>query len=136
MSQIKNTIKITIPFSFKGVEHSPSSVIDLDIFSQGEQAIDNVFHLVANENKIDNYSYEYEMLESATVVFSEPTGIASEFMSDNFFDLDGFKKQQEQGDALQKLQAIARDVLNIDDIESNKEIKNALLKAYQAGKES
>ena len=131
---MKNSIKVTIPFSFKGVEHSPSSIIDLDVFSQGEQTIDNVFHLVANENKIDSYSYEYEMLESAQVFFSEPTGIAVDFFSENYFDLEGFRKQLVQGDALLALQVIASDVLDIDDLDSHDDIKQALLKAYEAGK--
>ena len=133
---MKNSIKVTIPFSFKGVEHKPSAIIDLDIFIQGEQTIDNTFQLVANENKIDNFSYEYEVLESSPKIFSDPTGIASEFLTENDFDLEGFKQQLLSGNALQKVQTIASNILNIDDLENNKDIKQALLEAYKAGKEA
>lgn len=133
---MKNTIKVTIPFSFKGVEHTPSSVVDLDVFSQGEQTIDNVFQLVANENKVDNYSYEYEILESATVFFSEATGIASEFMSENNFDLNGFKQKYKSSHVLKVLQNIANQTLNINDLNENKAFKSALEQAYRAGQES
>jgi len=131
---IKNTIKATIPFSFKGLEHSPSVVIDLDVFSQGEQTIDNIFHLVANENKIDNYSYEYEMLESAQVFFSEPTGIANEFMSENTFDLEGFKQRLNETQYLNTLQDIAKQTMGIEHLEENEALKSALKKAFEAGR--
>jgi len=131
---MKNSIKVTIPFSFKGVEHKPSSIIDLDVFIQGEQTIDNTFQRVANENKIGNFSYEYEVLESSPKIFSDPTGIAGEFLTGNDFDLEGFKQQLLSGNALQKLQTIASDILNIDDLENNKDIKQALLSAYEMGK--
>jgi len=133
---MKNSIKVTIPFSFKGVEHKPSAIIDLDVFIQGEQTIDNTFQRVANENKIDNFSYEYEVLESSSKIFSDPTGIAGDFLSENDFDLEGFKQQLLSGNGLQKVQTIASNILNIDDLENNKDIKQALLEAYKAGKEA
>jgi hypothetical protein len=132
---MKNTIKVTIPFSFKGVEYTPSSTIDLDLFTLGDQTIDSVFQLVANENKIDNYSYEYEVLESATKFFSEPTGLAGDYLSDNQFDLVGFKQGQKQSNINQVVQQIATEFLeinNLDDV-AHKDIQQALIKAYQAG---
>ena len=136
MTQIKNTVKATIPFSFKGIEHKPSSIIDLDAFANGEQTIDNVFQLVANENKVDNYSYEYEVLESAAVYFSDPTGIASDFMSNNYFDLEGFKQSLNGATLLNTLQTIAKHTMNIENLEEHETLKQALEQAYQAGKNS
>ena len=135
---IKNTIKVTIPFSFKGNEFTPSSIIDLDTFILGDQTLNSVYQLVANENKIDNYSYEYEVLESSPKIFSEPTGIAAEFISENGFDLEGFKQQQGAGNIFQEVQAISTELLNIDDLDadSNKALKKALMAAYTAGKAS
>ena len=95
--------------------------------------MDNAYQLVANENKVDNFSYEYEVLESSKIIFSEPTGLAAEFLQDNHFDLEGFKKKTIQYDVEKVLQDIASSVLNIDDFENNQEIKQALLQAYQAG---
>jgi hypothetical protein len=129
----KNSIKVTIPFSFKGVEHTPSSVIDLDTFILGEQTLYNAYQIVANENKIDNFSYEYEVLQSSTMLFSDANGLAVDFLKDNQFDLDGFKNQAVQGDVENMLQNIASSVLNIDHLESSPEIKQALMQAYQAG---
>ena len=124
---------MTIPFSFKGVEHTPSSIIDLDVFILGEQTLDNAYQLVANENKVDNFSYEYEVLESSKIIFSGPTGLAGDFLQDNYFDLEGFKKKTAQYNIEKVLQDIASSILNIDYLENNQDIKQALLQAYQAG---
>lgn len=130
---MKNTIKITIPFSFKGVAHTPSSIIDLDTFVLGDQTVDSLFHLVANENKIDNYSYEYEVLESSPKIFSEPTGIAGNFLSGNNFNLADFKQHCLKSDALDQLTIIAKKTMNIENLNDHKELKQALQQAYEAG---
>ena len=131
---MKNTIKITIPFSFKGIEHTPSSVIDLDTFILGDQNLDIAYQIVANENKIDNYSYEYEVLELASKIFSDPTGAACNFLSENHFDLEGFKHHRNNEQVFSTLQNIAKNTLKIDKLEEHEALKQALLEAYEAGK--
>jgi hypothetical protein len=132
----KNTLKATIPFSFKGVKHKPSVVIDLDEYVQKKTDFLFLSHLVANANNISNYSYEYEVLESSPVFFSDATGLAQEFLSDNQFDLKGFKQKLSQSKVLKALQLIAQQTLGIEDLDKNRDLKEALLKAYQAGKSS
>lgn len=130
---MKNSIKVTIPFSFKGTDHEPSCIIDLDQFILGDQDIESIFHIVASQNNIGNYSYEYEVLESSKKLFSEPTGIAHEFINDDGFDLEGFKiKHSEQG-IFEKLQLIASNILNIDELDEESDLYNALMQAYKAG---
>jgi len=131
---MKNTIKVTIPFSFRGLEHTPSSIIDLDVFILGDQTLDNVFQLVANENKIDNYSYQYEVLESSPKIFSDPTGIACDFLSKDGFNLKAFKEQRNENNDLQTLNTIANEFLNIGNLEDYPEIRQALMAAYETGK--
>lgn len=133
---IKNTITVTIPFSYKGVQHNPSSIVDLDSFALNNTNFDPVFYLVATENKIDNYSYEYEVLESSQLVFSNPTGLAANYLMDDTFDLEAFKQSSNEGDILELLAKIAKETLNIDDLENNKKIKKALLQAYKIGTNS
>ncbi len=131
---MKNTIKVTIPFSYKGIEHSPSSIIDLDLLAQGEQSIDAVTHHVAKDNHIDNYSYEYEVLESSPKVFSDPTGIAEKFLSHNTFDLEGFKQAVTLEHEQSILQKIAKETLGIKNLKEHDALQQALLQAYHAGK--
>jgi len=134
----KNTVKVTIPFSFKGVDHEPSCVIDLDAFIMGDQGIEAVFHIVASQNGIGNYSYEYEVLESSKKIFSEPTGIAHEFINNDGFDLEGFKQKHSEEGVFEKLQAIASQILAIDNLadEQHSLVKQALQQAYKIGAEN
>ncbi|MEE9328386.1 MAG: hypothetical protein V3U71_13955 [Cocleimonas sp.] len=133
---MKNTIKVTIPFSFKGIEHTPSSIIDLDIFIRGDQNLNSVFHLVANENKIDNYSYEYEVLQASSLHFSNATGLAEKHLTNRNFDFEGFKQILNEEQLLNTLQTIAKQTMNIENIEEHETLQLALEQAYQAGKNS
>ncbi len=136
---MKNTITVTIPFSFKGKDYQPSSVIDLDDYIQKHNDFSSVFHQIAAENNIDPYSYEYEVLESSPVFFSQATGLASECYSDGQFDLQCFiqKKQQNNTQKAQDvIQKIASEILHIEQLEENQAMSKALLKAYQMGQQS
>ncbi len=130
---MKNTIKITIPFSFKGEENTPYAIIDLDDYIKGNDCFGHAFNLVVQKNNINRYSYEYEVLETSLKIFSDPTGIAGDFLSGQSFDLKGFKQLQVERVTFQKLQAIASKCLNMDDLDSHPEIKHALMEAYKAG---
>lgn len=130
----ENTIKVTIPFSFKGVEQSPSAIIDLEVFVKSGQGLDSLFHLVATENNISNFSYEYEVLESSSVFFSEPKGLAAKFLNHKQFDLDGFKQELEKSGELKSLEKIAKEILDIEDLNEEVKLKEALMQAYMLGK--
>ena len=130
---MKNTLKVTIPFSFKGIVHEPSITLDLDKFSQENSNFDAIHSLVARENNIDSYSYEYEVLESSPLIFSEPTGIARDFLNDNVFDLAGFIEKQKTTEIDSLLQKIAADTIGDHALQDNPQLKEALWKAYQAG---
>lgn len=132
----KNTITATIPFSFKGKEYTPSSIIDLDVFILANPNIDRIFHLVAQENKIDKFSYEYEVLESSSISFSQATGVAVEFLLENQFDLNSYIEKRNKDEVQEALQNIASEILQLDKLEENKSLAKALLKAYQAGVQS
>ena len=132
----KNTITATIPFSFKGEEYAPTTIIDLDIYTRANQDFNFLFHLVATENNIDRYSYEYEVLESSPILFSHPTGLATKFLDGQIFNLEGFIALRKVHEVQETLQEIASEILQIDKLEENETINQALLKAYQAGRES
>ena len=131
---MKNSITVTIPFSFKGKEHTPTTIIDLDAFVKSDQTLDFIFHQVATENNIGSYSYEYEVLESSTKIFSNATGLAVKFVTENNFDLDGFKQALKEGEFSQTLEEIALNHLQIEDLDKEEKLKQALVAAYQAGK--
>ncbi|MBE9549603.1 MAG: hypothetical protein IMF09_09380 [Proteobacteria bacterium] len=130
---MKNSITVTIPFSFKGVEHQTSAVVDLDSYTRTQLNLDQLFHLVATENGIDRYSYEYEVLESSTLIFSQPTGLAKQFLIGDSLDLEAFSNKLIEENILKTLRSIAKDTLGINKLAEHEKLQQALQQAYQAG---
>jgi hypothetical protein len=126
-----NTITVTIPFAFKGENHTPSCLIDLDDFIDKDMAAHFLFHIVAMENKIDKYSYQYEVLESSPILFSQPTGIAEDFLEGSSFNFDRFKSRSHTLRIEQQLNDIAA---TIDASKTQKSIVAALYKAFETGR--
>lgn len=130
---MKNYLTVQISFSYQGVTYNPSACIELDRFLQKKQPIPEFYQIVAKENKIDPYSYEYEVMQLGQFKYLEATGLASEFCSEDHFDIVGFEARWKQEYIEQKLAEIALKHMNISDINDNKALKQALLQAYQLG---
>jgi hypothetical protein len=128
---MQNSVTVEIRFSFKGERYAPSAVIDLDSYLEKGQTIPAFFHLVASQNQIDVYSYQYEVMEMSQTVYSNATGLAAEFCQADHFDVQGFSEKWKEIKLLQQLSDIAREHLHIDDLEQHEEIKSALLAAYR-----
>ena len=130
-----NTIIVTIPFSFRGEEHTPSLTIDLDDFAKKDVDASVLFRLVAIENRIDTYSYQYEVLESSRILYSQATGAACQFLNNEEFDFEGFKTCIKQTGMIDILANIAKTTLDIDCFDEHESIQKALLQAFIAGRE-
>ncbi|HEA25602.1 MAG TPA: hypothetical protein ENH92_00615 [Ectothiorhodospiraceae bacterium] len=130
---MSNSIIATIPFDYKGVHHTPSTTIDLDEFVRSKKGLDNIYSAVADQNQIGLYSYEHEVLISSNIIFSQPEGIAVNFFKDNDFDLEQFRLACHEQERLYSLQSIAKEHLQIDDLEQNLPLKRALLEACKYG---
>ena len=128
-----NSVRVTILFSFKGKNFKPSSVIDLDRYLESDEALPEFFQIVARENNIDRYSYEFEVMEMGTVQFSEATGLAEQFCETDKFDAEGFQRAWEIKSVEKKLSRIARQHLSIDDLDHHQDLKEALLQSYLLG---
>ncbi|MBT3203539.1 MAG: hypothetical protein HOM14_10340 [Gammaproteobacteria bacterium] len=129
----KSSVKVEILFSFKGEKHTPSTVIGFDQYLQKNQPVPEFFHLVARENNIGEYSYEYEVMEMGHFKYSDATGLAVEFCQQDHFDLAGFIDKWKEEYVLSLLSGIAKKYLDIDDLDENEAIKNALHHAHQLG---
>ena len=131
-SSPRNTITVSIPFDFKGENHKPSVVLDLDDFVAQDLSTNSLVNRVARDNRIDPYSYEYEVLEASPMVFSKPVGKAVDFLNDGCFDFDGFKQYFDENKLNALLQGIVDRYLGVD-LTSDKNLKQAMQAAYKAG---
>ena len=127
---MKDSVTVTVPFSFKGQVLSPS--LSLNLAQHSVASLSNIIHLVATENKIDSYSYEYEVLESSAVVFSNATAGASAFLSGTEFDIKAYYQWLDSKQVGLHLQAIVAQALG--DGAWNKDLEAVLYQAYEYGR--
>ena len=131
---MKNTIVAYIEFSFKGEKLTPSATIDLDQIMEQNGTLDSIYSTLARLNNIDPYSYEYEIMQSVEVTYKDAQGLAEKHLTDGLFAFENFQNDWHYNKAIKLLNDIAKKHLNIDDIEQHEDIKNALLEAYNHGK--
>ncbi len=129
-----NSIRARVEFSFKGEVFSPSAVIDLDRAASQQDLMSSIHLIIAQENKIDTYSYFYEVMEQAEIVFDNAQGMAADYLNDGVFDFPGFREGLYESRLNRLCQEIARTEMKIDDLNKIPDLEKALRKAYEMGK--
>jgi len=132
----KNTVRARLALSFKGETHELDSVIDLDGCLGESGAAPNFHQLLARAAGIDPYSYLYEVLEAHEIAFSDATGVAVRSCRDGRFDWPQFEQDRRGEQDWQHVRAIAEKIMAARDLDSDLDLKAALLAAYRAGKAS
>ncbi len=134
---MKNIITAQIEFYFKGECMTPKTVFDLDELMEKSGTISGLRHLLAKGNNIDPYSYEYEVMEVTPITISEAKGMVCEHINDDKeLDTEAFEESWHKEKLLTQFQSIAKKHLNIDDIQSNQTVLQALKDAYLLGQKS
>ncbi len=131
---MKNRMTVCLPFSFKGKTYFPKSEIDLDALMRKYGSIPSLYAHLAEENNIDVYSYEHDVMMMSEMVFEEVEGIATEFIHEGHFNTDGFEKKWREIARHELLLDISNRLMNIDNLSSHPELNSALIEAYEAGK--
>lgn len=95
-----------------------------------------LYQLIAKENNFDLYSYEYEMMQSEEIVFTQPSGLVKSFITDGKLGIDVFIAAYLEEKVLEKLVLITERHMMINDLSEHPDLKQALLEAHQLGKQS
>jgi hypothetical protein len=93
----------------------------------------DLFSLLARASKIGVYSYEYEMLQAETLVYSKAEGLVANFIADGVLDLESFESAWLEIEAIKKLSVIAKKTMNVDDLTADPKLQSALFEAYRLG---
>lgn len=131
---LSNSIEVSVEFSFKGENYSPSATIDLDEMMEKGRELADLHSFLATLHDIDTYSYMYEVMESQDIEFKNAKGLATECLSNGHFDIQKFQQLWQQLQELAVIGEIAKQHMHIDDLDQHSELKAALLAAYEAGK--
>ncbi|NWF39857.1 hypothetical protein F3F96_11995 [Mariprofundus sp. NF] len=130
---MKNSLQATLEFDFRGERFTPSITVDLDSAIIRNGHLEKLYDMLATSIGLDSYRYEYDVMVMQEITFSEPTGLACEFICDGKFDFDGFALQWARQQIITAVQPIAEKHLNISDLAQHKDIQAALIECYQAG---
>ncbi len=131
---MKNIVTATIEFYFKGEKLSPSITIDLNEHLQISGSFPNLHALISSYNKIDHYSYEYEMMQSEIIKYSGAYGLVANYIVNGELDIENFVSAWQQKKIVNKLATIAEKYMAIKDLEQHPDLNNALMEAYNLGK--
>lgn len=132
---MKNIVTASVEFYFKGEKFSPSITIELDEHLKANGSLlDNLYSIIATENNIGLYSYEYEMMQAETIKFQHVEGFVENYITEGILDMNAFETAWHENHALSKLLDIAERHMKITDFDQHIELKQALLAAYQLGK--
>ena len=132
---MNNHITASVEFYFKGKKLSSSIELNLDQYLQTAGKLPALYPLLARAIDLDLYSYEYEMMQAETIIFSQAKGLVTDYVNEGSLDFKAFEAAWSENSVIEKLQKIVKQNLSID-LQQHSELKNTLLKAYQLGKES
>jgi hypothetical protein len=130
---MNSKLTATIRFCFKGQTHEPSIEITLVEYMKNPENYPDICMMIARANDFDMYSYEYEMMQAENITFSDASGLVADFINDGTLDFSAFELAWQEKNILNQIQDIAKNILSIDDLEQQPEIKQALISAYKSG---
>jgi len=124
----------SVEFYFKGEKFSPSTVVDLDAFFQSQQGVEFFYLALAKSADIGLHSYELDVMMSETITFSQPTGIAVDFVEQGKVDWQGLNIKWQEHVCLKSVEGIAETLLNVEKAIDKPTLLAALMQAYSLGK--
>lgn len=125
-----NTITAEVSFDYQGKHYHLTSIINIDKIINHENIFQSIYLQLAKENNIGLYSYQLEIMMDQEIVFSNPSKTIKPYFNNNELDIQKLKLEYKTI-PMDKLNDIAKEILNIDDLSKHIDIKNALIKAYQ-----
>ena len=108
-------------------------VVDLDAHVKSGRGFESLYPQLASSNNIDHYSYEYEVMLTENIIFSNATGLASEYLDDGEFDYLSFKQALKDESISTLITKIANKYLKIEDLSKDPNLKAALMDAFKSG---
>ena len=130
---MNNFVTASVEFFFKGEKISASIELDLNTRIEQNTSHPDIYLKLARSINIDLYSYEYEMMQAETILFSNAKGMVANHLADGILDIEAYIFEHKQHTATEKLAIIASDTMAVEDLSSQPELKQALLDAYQLG---
>ncbi len=131
---MKNRVRVSATFSFRGETFHPELVLDLDELPPESLEPEALYPMLAAANGIDPYSYEYEVLEVTPLQFDQPEGLVADHLHDGRLDFSGLNRALADARLRNRLEEIARTHLGVEKLEKLPGLEAALRAAWEAGR--
>ena len=131
---MKNRVRVSATFSFRGETYHPELVLDLDELPPESLEPEAIYPMLAAANGIDPYSYEYEVLEVTPLEFDQPEGVVADHLHDDRLDFPALRQALVEARLRNRLEKIAREHLGIEKLEEIPGLEAALRAAWELGK--
>lgn len=131
-----NTIDASVEFSFKGEDYTYKTSIDLDQLLRKHDSLPSLHAILAQRHGVDTYSYLYEVMQEAEIEFSNPQGLAADYLVNGEFDQTALTTNWQAVKTNMLLTPIATSELGITDLNLHPALKRALISAYNLGRTS
>ncbi len=133
---MNNRMKASLNFYFKGEKFEPSVTLDLDLYFQGHHDLGFIYDALAKSINIDEYRHEYDVMVMQDIIFSEPQGIAVDYVQDGQVDWFGLTQAWHDAVDLDILKPIANKFFNVENLQDDPKLAAALLAAYRLGQQT
>lgn len=133
---MKNIITASIEFYFKGKKFSPSITIELDPLMQSSGRMPVLHPLIANQNNIDLYSYEYEMMQAESIKINHAEGLVASYVVNGTLDIAAFELAWHDQQILEKIQQLVKQHKITHLVQQHPEIEKILIEVYNLGEKS
>lgn len=130
---MKNIITALIEFSFRGKKFAPTLTLELDGYMQAHGRLPNLYPLIATENHIDHYSYEYEMMQVEPIKIAYAEGLVVDFVVDGSLATSEFEQAWREQATLAGIESIVKKNMSINDLQEHPGLRETLLEVYRLG---
>jgi len=128
---MKQNITVGIVFYFKGEKFDFFLDVNVDQwFRESSADVEYLYDALAHAHGLDRYRHEYDVMVLEPLVFLKGTGWVANHIVDGVLDMACFEKAYRQQKNISVLRPIAKQHLNISNLEEHPDILAALLAAY------
>jgi len=129
-----NSLLASLSFDYQGKSYALQSSVNVAKIISHEDFYQSVYLQLAQENDIDLYSYQLEVMMDQDIHFSNATGCAEGCIESRELNLELLRDQYEKLLCSERLEVIALKCLSPSEMTAS--VKKALIEAYQLGRVS
>jgi len=131
-----NSVDVALEFYFKGEKFTPQATIDLDAYFQSGKDMVYIYDALAKSIGLNEHRHEYDVMVMQDIVFSNPQGIAQDYVFDGQVDWQGLKQAWQTQTEKDDILALAKSHFTDEELENNPKVLEALVQAYKQNKKA